>query len=96
MNEKVAINRVIKSKRQMVIERGSSMVLSKKVKEQLEKIAQRWNWENLEDTWTILEGAYCRLSWVLDWAVLDDEQKDIVQDTMDLIEALQKDIKLKI
>ena len=54
MNEKVAINRVIKSKRQMVIERGSSMVLSKKVKEQLEKIAQRWNWENLEDTWTIL------------------------------------------
>jgi hypothetical protein len=32
----------------------------------------------------------------LDGAVLDDEQKDIVQDTMDLIEALQKDIKLKI
>ncbi len=61
----------------------------------LEEIAARWNWENLDNKWTILQGAYCRLSWVQDGAKLDDEQKDIVQDTLDIIEALQKDIKLK-
>ena len=37
MNEKVAINRVIKSKRQIVIERGSSSVIPKELKKKLKK-----------------------------------------------------------
>ena len=72
------------------------MAISEKTKKGISKIARRWNWENLEENWSVLEGAFCRLSWVLDGAVLDDEYKDIVQDTLDLIETLQRDIKTKI
>ena len=64
--------------------------------EALKVIATRWNWDNLEDDWTILEGAYCRLSWVFDGANLDDEHKNIVKDTLEIIEALQRKIKIKL
>ena len=59
--------------------------------DELKKIAERWNWDNLDDKWTILEGAYCRLSWVLD-GITDEEYQDIVQDTMDIIEVLHKEV----
>ena len=71
------------------------MNLTKKTEKKLIKIAQRWNWENLEDKWTILEGTFCRLSWVLDGANLDEEYKDVLKDTSDLIEALQTEIKTR-
>ena len=71
------------------------MNLTKKTEKKLIKIAQRWNWENLEDKWTILEGAFCRLSWVLDGANLDEEYKDVLKDTSDLIEVLQTEIKTR-
>lgn len=67
-------------------------MITPKVENALKRIAERWNWENLEDDWTILNGAYCRLSWVLDGAELDDEYRDILE----LIEALQPVIKTKI
>lgn len=70
-------------------------------REALRKIAERWNWDNLDSKWTILEGAYCRLSWVVDGlcnadSMIDDEYKDIICDTLDLIEALQSHVKTKL
>jgi len=67
----------------------------------LKEIAERWNWDNLDNDWTILEGAYCRLSWVVDGlcnedSMIDNEYKDIINDTLEIIEALQKDIKTKL
>ena len=65
--------------------------------EKLKKIAERWNWDNLDPNWTILEGAYCRLSWVLDGQPdIDEEYKNILQDTMDIIETLQEKVKTKL
>ena len=67
----------------------------------IKEIAQNWNWDNLDYKWTILEGAYCRLSWVTDAlcnqdSMIDDEYKDILNDTLELIEALQKIVKTKL
>ena len=67
---------------------------AKRMEDRLQKIAEGWNWDNLDDKWTILEGAYCRLSWVVDGlcnsdSMIDDEYKDIINDTLDIIEALQ-------
>lgn len=68
--------------------------LDKRTINTLKEISDRWDWQNLEDHWTILEGAYCRLSWVLD-GTKDEEYQDILQDTLDIIVALQPLIKLK-
>ena len=65
-----------------------------KTKKELKSIASKWDWDNLDHNWTILEGAFCRLNWVLDGQKLDDESKDIIQDTLDIIEALQKEVKI--
>ena len=69
--------------------------------EKLKKIAERWDWDNLDDKWTILQGAYCRLSWVVDAlcnddSMIDDEYKDIINDTLEIIEALQDKVKTKL
>ena len=68
-----------------------------KTSSELLAISSRWNWDNLGEDWTVLEGAFCRLSWVIDGLPedTDEEYKDILQDTSDIIEALQKIIKTK-
>ena len=64
------------------------------------KIAGRWDWENYQDEdgkeWTILQALYCKLSWVLEHleGTDDSELSDIVQDTMDIVEVLQKEITI--
>lgn len=77
------------------------MALSDKTIAALQKIAQRWDWENYKDDdtgayWTILQALYCKLTWVQEaiHGSVDMEISDIVQDTMDIVEALQSDIKL--
>ena len=70
----------------------------KTINKELKKIARNWNWDNLEENWTILEGASCRLSWVEDGLPdieENEEYREIIQDTMKIIEVLQKQIKTK-
>jgi hypothetical protein len=70
-------------------------------KGRLRYIASRWNWDNLDEKWTIMQGAYCRLSWVIDGlcsmdSMIDDEYKDILNDTLDILDTLQDEVKTKL
>ncbi len=74
------------------------MVLKLRTEMKLKEIARRWDWQNLDYKWTILQGAYCRLSWVEDGlphTEENEEYRDILKDTMEIIEALQTEIKTK-
>lgn len=67
----------------------------------IKKISDGWDWGNYKDdktgkNWSVLQALYCKLSWVEEYLKDQDveEYQDIISDTMKIIEALQKEIKI--
>lgn len=73
------------------------MQLKPKTEKTIRDISASWAWDNYTDTrgkyWTILQALYCKLSWVEE-ETNNEEHKDIITDTLRIIEALQKEIKI--
>lgn len=75
--------------------------ISKEARNKILKVSDSWNWENFRDNngkyWTVFQALYCKLSWVLEGIKATKEHEElesIVIDTMTIVEALQKEIKL--
>ena len=82
------------------------MKLKKSTIDKIEKISNGWCWDNYThdgdddcqdkgEYFTILEALGCKLSWILDDPKgLDEEQIAIVNDAIEIINALQDEIKI--
>lgn len=80
---------------------SKKITLSDSTIKQIQAISGSWNWDNYRSEkgryWTIMQALYCKLSWVAE--ILQEnkeyeEYSDIIFDTQQIIEALQKDIKI--
>jgi hypothetical protein len=81
-------------------------MISKKTQEAIEVISGGWCWDNyrhegVDDCqdkggyWTVFEALGCKLSWLDEFmeTVDDEEMRDIVKDTREIIVLLQNDLK---